>query len=124
MRPVRRTAVATLASILSLLAAGCEGGGEPGELNGLTRLAASHAARDAMDEQSIDPESPAHGRTWLIDKTEAEQLDDGSWAWRVRFFSIEDESQTLCMWLQLTERTLTTEDIEYFVDPCPSDAAS
>jgi len=113
-------AKAILAAFGVLAVAGCGGGGQPSELNGMTRLQASTAARDVMDDETLEPESPAHGRTWLIDRTEADKLADGTWAWRVTFFSIGDNNRTLCLWLQLTDRSVVKENVEYFVDACPT----
>jgi len=109
---------------LAIGAAGCGGGGEPSELNGLTSLQAATAARDAMDDEVVDPASVARGRTWLIDATDAERFPDGSWAWRVTFLSLEDRAKTVCMWVQLKERTVAREEVEYFLDDCAVPAQS
>jgi hypothetical protein len=114
-----RTLAAAALSALVLLAAGCDD--EPTTLDGATAYDAGSIARDAMDDEVLDEDSLAHGRTWVIDDTTADRMEDGAWAWRVTFVAVGDRSTTLCMWVRLTERTLREESYEYVVDRCPAD---
>jgi hypothetical protein len=113
---------AALLSGLALAAAGCDD--EPTTIGGATAYDAGTIAREAMDDEVLDESSLAYRGTWLIDDITAEKMDDGAWAWRVEFMSLDDKSKTLCMWVQLTERTLTHENYEYAVDHCPAPASS
>jgi hypothetical protein len=99
--------LATTAGLVAVLAvAGCGGSNDPTTLDGVTAYDATIVARDAMDDEAIDHESPAYKGTWLVDDTEAERLEDGTWAWRV------------CIWVQLDERTFETDNFTYVVDHC------
>jgi hypothetical protein len=122
-RPMRmRVATAGLAAVLAL--SGCGGSDDPATLDGVTPYDATIVARDAMDDEAIDEESPAYRGTWLVDDTEAERLEDGTWAWRVTFVSLDDQSDTLCIWVQPDERTVDSDHFSYFVDHCPVPASS
>ena len=112
-----RTATAGLAGVLAL--AGCGGSDDPATLYGVTPYDATLVARDAMDDEAIDEKSPAYRGTWLVDDTEAERLEDGTWAWRVTFMSLDDKSETLCIWVQLDRSTADSDNFVYFVDHCP-----
>lgn len=111
--------LATTAGLVAVLAvAGCGGSNDPTTLDGVTAYDATIVARDAMDDEAIDHESPAYKGTWLVDDTEAERLEDVTWAWRVTFVSLDDQSDTLCIWVQLDERTFETDNFTYVVDHC------
>lgn len=110
---------------LLFLAAGCAGGGGGGSgIQGLTAYHAANVARDAMDEEVLDPESLAYDKTWLVDDTNQERLEDGTWAWRITFIDVSDQSSTLCVWVQLDDRTFTVENLTYFLDRCPTPSQS
>ena len=119
-----RTLAATAGLVVVLVGAGCGGSSDPTTLDGVTAYDASLVARDAMDDEAIDEESPAYRGTWLVDDTEAERLEDGTWAWRVTFVSLDDKSDTLCIWVQADERTPTDDTLAYFVDDCPVPTSS
>jgi hypothetical protein len=111
------TAASALAA-LALVSAGCDD--EPTTIDGATAYDAGSIAREAMDDEAVDEDSLAYGGTWLIDDTTAERMDDGTWAWRVTFAGVGDVSKTLCMWVQLAERTLSENTWEYELGRCPA----
>ena len=132
MVPMGVRTIVLVAGGLMLAATGCASGGPPGGVEGVTAYHAANLARDAMDDEVTKKGSLAFDRTWIIDDTTAEQLDDGTWAWRVTFVELGATSNTLCIWGQLEkrylggsarERSYTREQFGYFLDRCPTAGA-
>jgi hypothetical protein len=116
--------LAALAGAMALAAAGCGGDGSPSEINGLTAYHAASVARDAMDDEAIEPESVAYDGNWVVDDTLAERLPDGSWAWRVEFVDVSGGADRVCIWIELEKRTYANERFTYEIDVCPSPATT
>lgn len=113
--------LAALVGTAVLAAAGCGGGsGSPSEIGGLTAYHAANAARDAMDDEVIEPESVAYDGNWVIDNTVADRFPDGTWAWRVEFVDVSGDAEPVCIWVQLEDRTFANESFVYDIDVCPS----
>lgn len=113
--------LAALVAALAFAAVGCGGGSDaPTDIGGLTAYHAANIARDAMDDEVIDPESVAYDSNWVIDDTVADRLADGTWAWRVKFVDASGEAEPVCIWVQLEDRTLANENLLYDIDRCPT----
>ncbi len=119
-----RIVVATLS--LTLGATGCGGGsgGQPDTLGGITKYEAAVVARDAMNDEILEPESIAYDTTLLVGETTADQLEDGTQAWRVAFVTIDERPSGVCLWVWIESRTPLRDNYGYDVDTCPATGAT
>jgi hypothetical protein len=72
-----RVAAASAVATLALVAAACGGGGEPSQIDGVTSYDAAGVARDAMDDEVLEKDSLAYGRTLVVGGVHVDQLDGG-----------------------------------------------